>query len=259
MFATMTSHTSPWDWMQPHDVARMGAVIADPAEQQRWCRAVMLGGLPYMWCVMAKGVREMLWDKLELRANDKVLIVGESVESCRFVDDIRARVGPGGEIRVIDITEEARDAYFQGRRGRHGALATWTWDYTSDVPDETYDHVAVLQAIQHADDWGIVAHSMEAELMQRLSPELYVGGTYRFHTQTGASFFTPLAPPGATLRVADSDLAPLDSETVGGKIVVDYPLVGEFRTLHLELACERYARTNDLRVNIVSWATGFRF
>jgi hypothetical protein len=111
----------------------------------------------------------------------------------------------------------------------------------------------------YADDWGIVAHSMEAELMQRLSPELYVGGTYRFHTQTGASFFTPLAPPGALLRVADSDLAPLDSETVGGKIVVDYPLVGEFRTLHLELACERYVRTNDLRVNIVSWATGFRF
>lgn len=160
MFATMTSHTSPWEWMQPHDVARMGAVIADPAEQQRWCRAVMLGGLPYMWCVMAQGVRDMLWDKLELRANDKVLIVGESVESCKFVDDIRARVGPGGEIRVIDITEEARDAYFQGRRGRHGALATWTWDYTADVPDETYDHVAVLQAIQHADDWSIVGQEL---------------------------------------------------------------------------------------------------
>jgi hypothetical protein len=37
---------NPWEWMQPHD-ARMGEVIY-PKEQQRWCRAVMLGGLPYM-------------------------------------------------------------------------------------------------------------------------------------------------------------------------------------------------------------------
>ena len=29
--------------------------------------------------------------------------------------------------------------------------------------------------------------------MQRLTPEVYVGGYYRFHTQTGASFFTTLA------------------------------------------------------------------
>jgi SAM-dependent methyltransferase len=151
---------TPWDWMQPHDVARMGEVISDPAEQQRWCRAVMLGGLPYMWRVMAKTVRDLMWEKLELRPNDRVLIVGESVESCAFPEDIRARIGPGGEIRVVDITEEARDAYIAGRRGRHGQLATWTWDYTSDVPDGTYDVVAVLQAVQHADDWNIVGKEL---------------------------------------------------------------------------------------------------
>lgn len=111
----------------------------------------------------------------------------------------------------------------------------------------------------YADDWGIVAHSMEAQLMQRLTPELYVGALYRFHTQTGAFFFTTLAPDDGTLRVADSDSAPLDSSTVGGRVVLDLPMSGEIRALHLELACERYVRTNDLQMNIVSWATGFRF
>jgi hypothetical protein len=111
----------------------------------------------------------------------------------------------------------------------------------------------------YADNWGIAAHSAEAQLMQRLSPELYVGAYYRFHTQTGAFFFTTLAPDDGTLRVADSDLAPLDSQTIGGKIVLDLPMAGEIRALHLELACERYVRTNDLQMNIVSWATGFRF
>jgi hypothetical protein len=111
----------------------------------------------------------------------------------------------------------------------------------------------------YADSWGIVAHSLEGQLMQRLSPELYVGAYYRYHTQTGAYFFTTLAPDDGSLRVADSDLAPLDSQTVGGKVVLDLPLVGDIRAVHFELAAERYVRTNDLQMNIVSWATGFRF
>jgi hypothetical protein len=141
------------------------------------------------------------------------------------------------------------------------------------LPNERMRHAVVARAAQwlpwdgalrlyyrfYADDWGIVAHSMEAQLMQRLTPEIYVGGYYRFHTQTGPRFFTTLAPLDATLRVADSDLAPLDSETIGGKIVMDFPLRGQVRALHLELDCARYVRTNDLQVNIVSWATGFRF
>jgi hypothetical protein len=111
----------------------------------------------------------------------------------------------------------------------------------------------------YGDDWGIVAHSVEGQLMQRLTPSLYVGGYYRFHTQTGAYFFTTLAADDGSLRVADSDLAPLDSHTIGGKAVLDLPLRGQIRAVHLELAVERYFRTNDLQMNIVSWSTGFRF
>ncbi len=148
--------------MQPHDAQRMGDVILDPAEQQRWCRAVMLGGLPYMWRVKAKTVRELVYDQLALRDGDRVLIIGESVESCGFVDDIRERIGPSGEITVIDITEEARDAYFVDRRGRNGALASWQFTYTAEFPDERFDCVAVLQAVQHCDDW----HETGAELLR---------------------------------------------------------------------------------------------
>jgi hypothetical protein len=111
----------------------------------------------------------------------------------------------------------------------------------------------------YADDWGIVAHSAEGHLMQRLTPELYVGGYYRFHRQSGAYFFTTLANDDGSLRVADSDLAPLDSQTIGGKVVIDLPMTGSIRALHLELAVERYVRSNDLQMNIVSWSTGFRF
>jgi hypothetical protein len=111
----------------------------------------------------------------------------------------------------------------------------------------------------YADDWGIVAHSLEGQLMQRLTPMLYIGGLYRFHTQTGPYFFTTLAPVDATLRTADSDLAPLQSNTIGGKIVGDVPVRGLVHILHFEVEYDRYFRSNDLTMNIATCAIGLRF
>jgi hypothetical protein len=112
----------------------------------------------------------------------------------------------------------------------------------------------------YADDWGIAAHSIEGQLLQRLTPTFYVGALYRFHTQTGPFFFTTLAPLGATLRVADSDLAPLQSQTFGGKAVGDVPIgAGIVRSLHYEVGYDRYVRTNDLRMDIVSCEIGLHF
>ena len=110
------------------------------------------------------------------------------------------------------------------------------------------------------DTWGIVAHSMEGQLTQRLTPTFYVGGFYRFHTQTGPPFFTTFAPLDATLRTADSDLAPLQSRTVGGKAVGDVPFgAGAIRSLHYELEYDRYVRTNDLRMDILTCSIGMHF
>ncbi len=111
----------------------------------------------------------------------------------------------------------------------------------------------------YADNWGIVANSVEGQIMQRLTPQIYVGALYRFHTQTGPRFFTTLAPVDATLRVADSDLAPLQSHTIGGKIVGDVAAPGIARVLHYELEYDRYFRTNDLRTDVVTCALGLHF
>jgi ubiquinone/menaquinone biosynthesis C-methylase UbiE len=151
---------NPWDWMQPHDIARLGAAIADREEQTRWCRAVMLGGLPYMWRRQAETVRRLMYDKLAAKPGDSVLIIGESIESCGFTDDIRQLIGAGGQIHAVDITDEARDAYFTGKRGARGELATWRWTYTREFPDGYFDCVAILQAVQHADDWREVGKEM---------------------------------------------------------------------------------------------------
>jgi ubiquinone/menaquinone biosynthesis C-methylase UbiE len=141
------SEKTPWDWMDPGLTKMLGEQIFDPKEQERWCSAVFFGNLPYMWVGKAVDVKT-----LALRPGDKVLLLGEAIESC-FYADIRERVGPQGEIKVIDITGEARAAYLKAVRGRGGQLATWKWTYTESIPDEYFDCVAILQGVTHTDDW----------------------------------------------------------------------------------------------------------
>jgi hypothetical protein len=142
-----------------------------------------------------------------------------------------------------------------------------------ELPGERVRHALVARAAQYlpwdgalhlyyrfyADDWGLVAHTAEAALMQRLTPWLYVGANYRFHTQSGVEFFSTLADPAAPLRTADSDLGPFVAHTLGGKVALDVPVSGDLRAFHLEVGYDRYFRTNDLQVNVVTCATGYRF
>src|SRR3974377_2377088 len=113
----------PWAWMQSYDVQRLGGVILDLKEQEGWWRAVLLGGLPFMWR-KAEVARNLIYDRLELRTGDKVLIIGECIEPCGFVDDMRQRVGLG----AVDLHARHRGRRVRLRRlptGRaaHGRLA----------------------------------------------------------------------------------------------------------------------------------------
>jgi SAM-dependent methyltransferase len=143
---------SPWDLLQPFDEQRFGKEVFDRKEQERWCRAIFVGGLPYMYR-KAYLVLDMIYGLLELKEGDKVFLIGESLESCGFVEDLKARVGASGTVDALDIQEDCRDAFFNDRRGRGGQRGTFRYDYTSHIADEAYDVVVNMQAIQHADDW----------------------------------------------------------------------------------------------------------
>lgn len=162
----------PWGYTQPWDVKALGEGILDPKEQARWARLILLGGLPYIWREVASPLITIIHSLLELKPGDKVLVVGESIEPCGWADDIRALVGEkegadgGGEVRTFEILERARQATIDLQKGRNGKVATWRWDYTQDVPDQYFDCVAVLQAVQHADDWRETA----IELLRVMKP-----------------------------------------------------------------------------------------
>jgi SAM-dependent methyltransferase len=162
----MEQKKSPWDYMGPAETAIVGDIVLDPTEQARWGRAILFGTLPYMWRDKASVIREMIYDKLALQPGAKVLIIGECVAVCGFDSDMQARMNGKGHIDIVDITDFARRAYIDGVIGRGGQLATWQWTYTEDTPDNHYDAVAILQSIQHTDDW----HESARELTRVLKP-----------------------------------------------------------------------------------------
>jgi SAM-dependent methyltransferase len=134
----LSEDTTPWDLMQGLDADRFGKDVFDPEQQKRWSTAIFVGGLPYMWR-KAYVVLDMIYNLLELEEASKVFLIGESLESCGFIDDLKKRVGQRG---------------------------TFKYDYCSDIEDEAYDAVLNLQAIQHADDW----REAGAEFVRILKP-----------------------------------------------------------------------------------------
>lgn len=110
----------------------------------------------------------------------------------------------------------------------------------------------------YADDWGIHAHTMEVALHQRVTRTFRARLDYRYHTQSSPSFFETLATRGFDLATADSDLAKLHAHTLGFKIAAEIP-VRFARSLRVDVAAERYFRSNDLRVSVYSCGLGLLF
>jgi hypothetical protein len=106
-----------WDLMQPLDESRFGQVVFDRAEQERWARAMFVGGLPYMWRKAYVVLEMIIYGLLELKEGDKVFLIGEALEACGFVEDLKKRVGPSGQVTALDIQEDCRNAFFNNQRG----------------------------------------------------------------------------------------------------------------------------------------------
>lgn len=151
----------PWDLIQSWDSELMGGEILDDDARERWTLAFAIaGGLPYIWQQLARPISDVIYGLLELRAGDRVLLIGEALEPSGWLGDIERLVGPGGGVEACEIIHEGRAAVFGGKVGRNGMRGCWEWTYSQGHPDAAFDCVAVLQAAQHCDDWPATAHDL---------------------------------------------------------------------------------------------------
>jgi len=112
----------------------------------------------------------------------------------------------------------------------------------------------------YLDDWSAHAHTIEANLLQRVFRGLNVRAEYRVHWQTAVRFYTEAGDPLASgYRTADSDLAHFVAQTIGGTISWDLELGGRVRDVHVDLGYEHYFRSNNLTVDIATCGFGLMF
>lgn len=160
MTESASRNVTPWQAMVPEEADRFGPEIFDLEERRRWCGAILVGGLPYMWRYAAGVPRRLALDQLELREGDSVLVLGEAIDECGFDDEIRELVGTRGEVVVVDFKDEVRDKFLLGE------VPKWEWAYTREYPDERFDSLFVVQGHSHSSDW----RRDGAELLRVLRP-----------------------------------------------------------------------------------------
>jgi hypothetical protein len=115
----------------------------------------------------------------------------------------------------------------------------------------------------YVDDFGVLAHTLDAGVTQYLGADVSLRLSYRLHTQTAASFWTPLFPAAApfeTFRTADSDLSAFDAHEGGATLRWYWDRAGALtaRSSYLEAAYTHYERTNGLHVNVFSIGWGWQ-
>jgi len=147
-----------WDYIQDRDRRLLGDIITNKEEQARWCKAIFLaGGLPYMWD-RAEDFRKLMYDALELRKDDKVLVFGEMLDACGFLDEVKKRLNGDGEVHAHEMAEMGR--------GLVTGSGRWQYAFTEKYQNEYFDVVFVPQGSHHNLDWAITAKDV-ARVMKK--------------------------------------------------------------------------------------------
>jgi hypothetical protein len=112
------------------------------------------------------------------------------------------------------------------------------------------------------DDYDVFAHTILGEFYQYMTERAYLNLHYRVHHQTAVYFWTnnlgvplDLSAP----RTADSDLAEFWAHEFGVNVLVHLTPPGRTHQHDMDVYYNRYSRTNNLSVNVLSIGYGYNF
>jgi Protein of unknown function (DUF3570) len=85
------------------------------------------------------------------------------------------------------------------------------------LPADTY---LQLDYRRYLDSWQIDSNALSVGLTHHFSPQLLIGGTYRWYNQTGAWFYQPQYTGTPQFYTSDFRLVPFDSGLYSGRVVI---------------------------------------
>ena len=101
---------------------------------------------------------------MELRKGDRVLIFGEMLDACGFLEEVKKRLDGEGEVHAHEMAELGRGlvtaAGGEGPGPGVGGLARWQYAFTEKYPDEYFDVVFVPQGSHHNLDWAVTSRDV---------------------------------------------------------------------------------------------------
>ncbi len=121
----------------------------------------------------------------------------------------------------------------------------------------------------YQDDWGINAHTMSAELPIKINRFVSIYPSYRYHRQSGSSYFLPYKQHSIEndFYSSDYDLSELDSHSVGlgatispsgGITRFKIPFINsQFHIDGIEIKYAHYMRSTGLKADIISLGLKF--
>jgi SAM-dependent methyltransferase len=158
-FLKVKAAETTWDLLSERERQVWGTTVAD-INTPHMGRCVTWGGGSLCWNYRnQREITDIMWGNLAARPGDKVMLIGEFPEDLGTLAELEKRVGPTGEIVVVNITSSPKSYDYKGWQAKRkeymeqGSPEEWPYDFADDYPDGYFDLIFLPQGVHHCNNW----------------------------------------------------------------------------------------------------------
>ena len=148
-----------WDLLGEREKQVWGATVKD-INTPHMGKCVTWGGGSLCWNYRnQRDITDIMWTSLAAKPGDKVMLIAEFPEDLGNLPELEKRVGPKGEIVLVNITSSPKSYDYKGWQAKRrmymeqGSPEEWPYDFADDYPDGYFDVLFLPQGVHHCNNW----------------------------------------------------------------------------------------------------------
>jgi SAM-dependent methyltransferase len=158
-FLEVKTAKTTWDLLSEREKQVWGATVAD-INTPHMGKCVTWGGGSLCWNYRnQREITDIMWSNLAAAPGHKAMIIAEFPEDLGTLEELRKRVGPTGEVVVVNITSSPKSYDHKGWQAKRkqymeqGSPEEWPYDFADDYPDGYFDLIFLPQGVHHCNNW----------------------------------------------------------------------------------------------------------